>query len=173
LQEVLAHAAADPQLTLAEFWSVTEALRLICSEQRQWRHLQLHHILERLEATSHADWRQIDKTVQQLVSKMIAAGKACVGLDESSVAEGLGVEGHFLSDLLRSELGLSVAQLRRAIVMRRAIQMLAASDEQISQIAYAVGYEHASAFNHSFGTLFGISPRVYRRLIAACSIDKI
>jgi AraC-like DNA-binding protein len=57
--------------------------------------------------------------------------------------------------------------------MRRAIQMLAASDEQISQIAYAVGYEHASAFNHSFGTLFGISPRVYRRLIAACSIDKI
>jgi AraC-like DNA-binding protein len=70
-----------------------------------------------------------------------------------------------LSRVPRDAFGLSIRQLRRAVIMRRAVQMLAASDEQVAQIAYAVGYEHPSAFNHSFASFFGVSPNSCRQLI--------
>lgn len=96
-------------------------------------------------------------------------GKACLHLDEEAVAQELGVDRDGLSTRLRRELGLSLHQLRRLIIMRRAVQMLAVSEEQVAQIAYAVGYDHPSAFNHGFASLFGVSPRTYRSLIGARS----
>ena len=165
LRKDLARVAADPQLTLPEFSAVTEALRLISSDERAWPRLALQHVLDLLEAAARGDWTRVDETVRRLVMKVIAVGKGCLHVDEDVIAQALAVERDDLSTRLRRELGLSVSQFRRVIVMRRAVQMLAVSDEQVAQIAYAVGYEHPSAFNHGFASLFGLSPRTYRRLL--------
>jgi DNA-binding response OmpR family regulator len=167
LKKDLARAAADPELTLVEFSAVAEGLRLISSDERPWPRLALQHALDRLDAASQCDWRRVDERARRLVVRLIAAGKGCVHLDEDAVAKELGVDRDALSMVIRREFGLSLPQLRRLIVMRRAVQLLAASDEQVAQIAYAVGYEHPSAFNHGFANLFGVSPGNYRRLIGA------
>ena len=164
LRKDLAHALGSP-LTLVEFSAATEALRLISSEQHSWPRLLLRHILDRLDAGPGPDWKSVDETVRRLVMRLITAGKACLHLSDDAVAQGLGVEREVLSTQLRREFGLSIHQLRCVIVMRRAVQMLAITDEQVAQIAYAVGYDHPSAFNHGFANLFGVSPREYRRLI--------
>jgi DNA-binding response OmpR family regulator/AraC-like DNA-binding protein len=169
LRKDLARAIADPHLTLVEFSAVTEALRLVSSEQHPWPRLALGHFLDRLEAGPGPDWKSVDETVRRLVMRLIAAGKTCLHLSEDAVAQELGVDREILSTLLRRELGLSVPQLRRVIVMRRAVRMLAITDEQVAQIAYATGFEHPSAFNRGFASLFGISPRTFRRLMGARS----
>lgn len=169
LRKDVARALADPHLTLVEFLAVTEALRLICSEQHPWPRLALRHILDRLEAGPGPDWMSVDETIRRLVMSLVAAGKTCLHLNEDAITQGLGVDPEVLSTLLRRELGLSTSQLRRVIVMRRAVQMLAATDEQVAQIAYAIGFEHPSALNHGFANLFGLSPRTFRGLIGAPS----
>jgi DNA-binding response OmpR family regulator/AraC-like DNA-binding protein len=167
LRKDLARAAADPQLTLVEFSAVADGLRLLSSDERPWPRLALQHTLDRIDAASRCDWRRADERARRFVIKLIAAGKACLQLSEKAVAKELGVHRDALSTVIRREFRLSIPQLRRLIVMRRAVQMLAVTDEQVAQIAYAVGYEHPSAFNHSFASLFGVSPRKYRGLIGA------
>ena len=169
LRRDLARGVGDASLTLVEFSAVTEALRLISSEQHPLPRLALRHILYRLEAGPGPDWKSVDETVRWLVMTLIAAGKTYLHLSEDAVAHELGVDREVLSTLLRRELGLSMPQLRRVILMRRAVQMLAVGDEQVAQIAYALGYEHPSAFNHGFARVFGVSPRTFRRLIGARS----
>jgi len=68
-----------------------------------------------------------------------------------------------LEHLFRSEVKESI----RAYVTRQrlaaAAQMLTASRERISTIAFAVGFNDVSNFNHRFKKHFGKSPRDYRR----------
>lgn len=160
----LAHAAADPYLTLVEFSGVADAFRLISREPQPWPRLMLEHIVGLLQAGPGPHWRSVNETVQRLVVRMGAAGKTCLHLSEAAVANELGVDANVLAMLLRRDLGLSILQLRRVVLMRRAIQMLAVTDEQVAQIGYAIGFEHPSAFNHSFASLFGVPPRTFRRL---------
>jgi DNA-binding response OmpR family regulator/AraC-like DNA-binding protein len=164
LRKALAQAVPDPELTLLEFCAVAEGLRLISSDVRLWPRLELQHTLNRLEASSRCDWRRLDARARRLLLNLVGAGKACLHLNEDALARELGLDPDILSSLPRVAFGLSIRQLRRVIIMRRAVQMLAASDEQVAQIAYAVGYEHPSAFNHSFASFFGLSPRSCRRL---------
>jgi DNA-binding response OmpR family regulator/AraC-like DNA-binding protein len=173
LRNELARVAADPSLTLLEFDAIIEALRSISSTQVHWARLALQHQFKRLDTVSHHDWARVTNTVQRFVVALVAAGTAGLHLNEENALRALGVDRDLLSTLLRRDLGLSVLQLRRLIVMRRALQMLAASDEQVAQIAYAVGYEHPSGFNHSFGTYLGLSPKEYRKLLTPRIIDDL
>ncbi len=59
-------------------------------------------------------------------------------------------------------LGLSPQQYIQTCQMRRAQQLLLTTDESITQIALAVGYQDASGFNRLFLRTFGMPPRAYR-----------
>ena len=43
-----------------------------------------------------------------------------------------------------------------------AAELIASTDERISQIGYAVGFRDPSNFNHAFKKSFGVSPKQYR-----------
>lgn len=67
-----------------------------------------------------------------------------------------------LAHLFRAEVGRSI----RSYLVERRLQMaaliIAEGDERISQIAYRVGFNDISNFNHSFKRRFGVSPSQHR-----------
>lgn len=68
-----------------------------------------------------------------------------------------------LAHLFRDEVSSSI---RSYVVERRlqvAARFLVQTDERISQIAYSVGFNDISNFNHSFKRRFGMSPGEYRK----------
>jgi len=78
------------------------------------------------------------------------------------LAEDVGLSSSRLAHLFREEVGRSI----QAYVMERRLSMAAMlilqTHEQISQIAYSVGFGDVSNFNHAFKRRFGMSPRQYR-----------
>ena len=74
----------------------------------------------------------------------------------------VGLSASRLAHLFRDEVGKSV---RSFIVDRRlttAAVLVVQTDERISQIAYGVGFNDISNFNHAFKKKFGMSPGAYR-----------
>jgi transcriptional regulator GlxA family with amidase domain len=68
-----------------------------------------------------------------------------------------------LQRLFKHETGVDVSEALTERRLQRAAQLLAASDMQIKEIAYIVGYEHASSFVRAFHRRFALAPRLYRR----------
>ena len=149
--------------TLTKYWNI----------RVQIPYFLIHLLIDLFDAASSRDWRRIHETVPRLVTLLTGSVKACLHMDEHVVARELGVVRDDLSTRVRQELGLSVAQLRHVILMRRAVQMLAATNEQVAQIAYAIGFEHPSPFNRGFAKLFGVSPRAFRKIVRARSREGV
>ena len=78
--------------------------------------------------------------------------------------EQLNMSPSHLSDLLKKETGKTTQQHIQAVIIDRAKTQLLGTDEQISQIAYGLGFEHPSHFSKMFKTLTGMSPAQYRRI---------
>ena len=78
------------------------------------------------------------------------------------LAELVGLSASRLAHLFRDETGMSIQSyiVERRLLM--AAMLIVQSDEQISQIAYRVGFGDVSNFNHSFKRRFAMSPREYR-----------
>ena len=79
-----------------------------------------------------------------------------------ALAEDAGLSVSRLAHLFRDETGMSIQSyiVERRLLM--AAMLIVQSDEQISQIAYRVGFGDVSNFNHSFKRRFAMSPREYR-----------
>ena len=75
----------------------------------------------------------------------------------------VGLSASRLAHLFRDEVGMSV----RSYVVERRLQMasmlIVQTHERISQIAYGVGFNDVSNFNHSFKKRFGMSPGEFRK----------
>jgi AraC-like DNA-binding protein len=67
-----------------------------------------------------------------------------------------------LQRLFKRETGLYISLPLSEHRLQRAVHLLAASDLQIKEIAYAVGYEHHSSFVRAFRRRFAHSPKQYR-----------
>jgi AraC family transcriptional regulator len=67
-----------------------------------------------------------------------------------------------LQHLFKQQTGVCITQLLTEQRLLRAAHLLEASDMSIKQVAYAVGYEHASSFIRAFQRQFAKTPRDYR-----------
>ena len=68
-----------------------------------------------------------------------------------------------LQRLFKHETGVDVSEALAERRLQQAAHLLAASDMQIKEIAYLVGYEHHSSFVRAFQRRFALAPRLYRR----------
>lgn len=78
------------------------------------------------------------------------------------LAATVGLSSSRLAHLFREEVGMSI---RSYVVTRRlqvASMLIIQTDERISQIAYGVGFNDVSNFNHAFKKRYGVSPGEYR-----------
>ncbi|HEY0108823.1 MAG TPA: helix-turn-helix transcriptional regulator [Fibrella sp.] len=59
--------------------------------------------------------------------------------------------------------GLSVSHYVRALRLRKAQELLTASALNVSEVAYAVGFDNPKYFSRLFSEEFGVSPGNYRQ----------
>src|ERR1700682_825853 len=104
--------------------------------------------------------RLMDRRIRRVTSVLDQQYKDPPSIEQ--LAGAVGLSASRLSHLFRNETGTSIQGyvLERRLVM--AAMLIAQTDEQISQIAYRVGFGDVSNFNHSFKRRFGMSPREYR-----------
>jgi AraC-like DNA-binding protein len=100
----------------------------------------LARILGRFASFVACDVAALEPVVLQVLSRLEAAGTRWRSLTEDN----LFIEPHLDRFTVRrhliEQLGLTLTQTRRAVAMRRVVLELAATDEQIAQIAYLVGH---------------------------------
>lgn len=82
--------------------------------------------------------------------------------DLNTLSRRVGINRTKLSYGFRHLYGMSVSQFVASRRLEHACQLLVQTDMTISQIAVAIGYEHACNFSTSFKSQFGCSPREYR-----------
>ncbi|BDD07031.1 helix-turn-helix domain-containing protein [Aureibacter tunicatorum] len=79
-------------------------------------------------------------------------------------ADQLNMTPNYLGDLLKKETGQSAQEHIHHYIIEKAKNQLLASSEQVSQIAYSLGFESAPYFSKLFKRKTGYSPGEYREL---------
>jgi transcriptional regulator GlxA family with amidase domain len=83
----------------------------------------------------------------------------------SAIAAQIGVREREINRCLRLITKMSFRGVCRALTVRRGLRMLAGTNNQIRQIAFALGYEHHSQFDRDLRAVMGMSPKCFRLLI--------
>ena len=84
------------------------------------------------------------------------------GIDQCG--EAMGMSGPYLSDLLRTETGRSAKDHVHAHLIEKAKTSLLNSNDPVSQVAYALGFDYPQNFSKLFRAKTGMSPSEYRSL---------
>ncbi|QKG56665.1 helix-turn-helix transcriptional regulator [Hymenobacter sp. BRD128] len=79
------------------------------------------------------------------------------------LAERLHVSASYLSDMLRTLTGQSAQQHIHDKLIERAKEQLASSSLSVSEVAYALGFEHSQSFSRFFKAKTTLSPLEFRR----------
>ena len=77
-------------------------------------------------------------------------------------AEKLNLSVKYFGDLIKSETGKSAKEHIQDFVINKAKTQLLSTNEDISQIAYGLGFEYPQGFSKLFKTKTGMSPGKYR-----------
>nr|WP_299386429.1 helix-turn-helix transcriptional regulator [Allomuricauda sp.] len=85
-------------------------------------------------------------------------------LTVNECAKKLNYSINYLGDLIKSETGKSAKDYIQDYVVDKAKTKLLGTTENISQIAYSLGYEHPQGFNKLFKSKVGINPSQFRNL---------
>ena len=78
--------------------------------------------------------------------------------------EQLNMSSSYLSDMLKKETGRTAQQAIQDTLIDRAKTQLLATKDQVSQIAYGLGFEYPQHFSKMFKSHTGMSPAEYRRI---------
>ena len=78
------------------------------------------------------------------------------------VAKTVGVNANYLSERFKQVTGVNLVHYIAQIRFKRACDLLRTSSRQISEIAFAAGFQSLSQFNRVFKKLSGKSPTEYR-----------
>ena len=119
--------------------------------QRQFltRRIAHHQLLDRLE----------DLLTAHFASEALARqGPPSV----QAIADQLHVSPNYLSVLLKTLTGQSTQQHIQAKLIEQAKQQLSATKLSVSEIAYALGFEHSQSFSKLFKTKTALSPGAFR-----------
>ncbi len=93
---------------------------------------------------------ELSPEVRTFVELITADVKRTRHLRNEVLADESGASLGYLSGLLHEQLGASPDRCRLIAQMQPAIRSLARSDEQVAQIAYQLGRDHPSGFDHEF-----------------------
>lgn len=90
----------------------------------------------------------------------------CEDLNLSVLAERFNVESSYFSRIFRQEMGENLIFYITRKRIEKAQSLIAASDANLTEIAFLVGYNDYSYFNRVFKKNTGMSPREYRNSVS-------
>jgi len=79
------------------------------------------------------------------------------------LAENLNLSPSYLSDMLRSLIGQNAQQYIHSKLIEKAKETLSTTNLSVSEVAYALGFEHPQSFSKLFKTKTNLSPLEFRR----------
>jgi AraC-like DNA-binding protein len=79
------------------------------------------------------------------------------------VAEQLNMSTSYLSDMLRSLIGMNAQQMIQAKLFEKAKELLSTTRLSASEIAFQLGFEHSQSFSKFFKTKAKVSPLQFRQ----------
>ncbi|GAB3705772.1 AraC family transcriptional regulator [Spirosoma flavus] len=109
-----------------------------------------HQILNRLE-TLLADYFNSDDLIEKGLPTV------------QSIADALNVSPNYLSGLLKVLTGQSTQQHIHEKLIEKAKEKLSTTDLSVSEIAYALGFEHSQSFSKLFKSKTALSPLEFRQ----------
>ncbi len=120
--------------------------------QRQFltRRIENHRLLERMEDLLTSYFNSTD---------LLTRGLPSVGF----VAEKLNVSSGYLSSLLKVLTGRNTQQHIQDKMIEKAKEKISITELSISEIAYALGFDHPQSFSRLFKTKTGLSPLAFRQ----------
>jgi YesN/AraC family two-component response regulator len=74
------------------------------------------------------------------------------------------LSGNYLSDLLKKETGYSIKDHVNNFIIEKAKTLLLSESENVSGIAYTLGFNYPHYFNRLFKSKTGLTPQEYRKL---------
>jgi AraC family transcriptional activator of pobA len=80
------------------------------------------------------------------------------------MAAELNLSPRYLSDLLKQETGKTAIDLIHIFLISEAKNLLMAADNNVAEIAYALGFENPPYFSRLFKKEVGVSPNQYKRM---------
>lgn len=116
------------------------------------RKIENHHLLNRLEELLTSYFEEGDLVMRGLPSVQF-------------VAEKLAISPNYLSSLLKVLTGRNTQQHIQNRLLEQAKQQIAATHLSVSEIAYALGFEHPQSFSRLFKAKTGLSPLAFRQSI--------
>jgi DNA-binding response OmpR family regulator len=118
-------------------------------------------------ATSPTRWR-VSQEHRETLALMTRADSCVAGRTQprNNVLDAA-VPGFDVERFLRSRTQMGLGQWRSVLAMRHAVALLCGDDAALKQVAWKVGFEHASQFDREFARLFGLAPGEFRRLARA------
>lgn len=170
----LVQLAVCPNLSVRELLIVAEAIRGVVSAQgcrSQWA-------LSRtvLEALRRAEPPSVRRPLHAKVVEALAYLASLEGKDlrfsETDLARVIGISPCHLSRLVKFQTGLNLRQWKCAFRMRQAVQQLAGTDKDVSQIVAWLGCKYVSQFDDDFRDLFGLTPREFRKALRESSAPR-
>ena len=111
-----------------------------------------HQLLDRLDELLTRYFKQAD---------LVGRGLPSVAF----IAEELAISPNYLSSLLKVLTGRTTQQHIQDRLLEQAKQRIAATHLSVSEIAYALGFEHPQSFSRLFKAKTGLSPLAFRQSI--------
>lgn len=112
----------------------------------------------------HSNLLYTDNPVVEKINRAKAVMRAgtCRNISPEQIAREVGMGYTWFRRAFRQYVGMAPAQYQQAMRLNKARELLTATTHTISEIAYALGFESASAFSLFFRTREHQSPTQYR-----------
>lgn len=161
---VLARLLIARESSLLVFLACARGLRRLVNAPRGEKGLRLEAIRLDLICAAARDWEQVDPRVRSVILEMEHAGPKWSRIRPAGAARRLTLSPSTLRALFSAQLGRTILEVRRAVVLRGAVRALAETDEHVGQVGYCCGYAHASTFCLDMKRCLGVCPSAFRSL---------
>ncbi|GAB4417831.1 MAG: helix-turn-helix domain-containing protein [Bacteroidia bacterium] len=105
---------------------------------------------------------QVDALLRQYYEAGRLAEAGAPGIQY--LADSVHLSPHYLSDLLKKESGMSAKDYVNDFIVGKAKTLLRATDDSVSEIAYALGFNYPHYFSRLFRSRTGMTPKAYRTM---------
>ncbi len=123
----------------------------------------LYRFYDRQFITRHKVNNEVVRKFEKELYDYFESGKAADGLPSVAYfADKANLSSGYFGDLIKKELGQSAKDIISNHVISRAKQRLASTTDDISIIAYDLGYQYPQHFTRQFKRMTGMSPKEYR-----------